>query len=92
MGTILGNLEQKRLVAREPSALHQRVLSTRLTSAGKAVVLAADRAAKNVEQHLSAQFSADEGQQLKDLLDRAVAALQDHTSPHLSADPDPEPR
>jgi len=92
MATILGNLEQKRLVTREPSALHQRVLSTRLTATGRAVVLAADRAAKNVEQHLSGQFSAGEGQQLKDLLDRAVAALQDHASPQLSADPDLEPR
>jgi hypothetical protein len=32
MATILSNLEQKGLVTREPSALHQRVLSTQLTA------------------------------------------------------------
>jgi DNA-binding MarR family transcriptional regulator len=60
MATTVSNLEQKGLVSREPSALHQRVLSTRLTTAGSAAVKAADEAAKEVEQRLAAQFSADE--------------------------------
>jgi DNA-binding MarR family transcriptional regulator len=77
MATILGNLEQKGLVTRKPSALHQRVLSTRLTATGTSVVHKADHAAKNVEQQLSAQFTADEREQLKNLLDRVVATLHD---------------
>jgi DNA-binding MarR family transcriptional regulator len=80
MATILGNLEQKGLVTREPSTLHQRVLSTRLTPTGRSVVAKADQVAKNVEQHLSARFTADEREQLKRLLDRATTTLQDRTN------------
>jgi DNA-binding MarR family transcriptional regulator len=75
MATILSNLEQKGLVSREPSALHQRVLSTQLTATGTSVVRKADHAAKNVEERLSAQFTADERDQLKGLLDRVVTTL-----------------
>lgn len=80
MATVLGNLEQKGLVTREPSALHQRVLSTRLTATGKSVTGKADRAAKKVEQHLSAQFDAAECSQLEELLNRVVTTLHHRTS------------
>jgi DNA-binding MarR family transcriptional regulator len=80
MATILGNLEQKGLVTRVPSTLHQRVLSTRLTPTGRSVVDKADQVAKNVEQHLSAQFTVDEREQLKQLLDRVITTLQDRTN------------
>ena len=81
MATILGNLKQKGLVTREPSSLHQRVLSTRLTPTGRAVARKADLAAKSVEQDLSAQFTAAERQQLTRLLDRAAATLHDRANP-----------
>ena len=45
----------------------------------------ADHAAKGVERDLSAHFAADERDQLKELLDRAIATLQDRTNR-------PEPR
>ena len=76
MAAILANLEQKGVVTREPSALHQRVISTRLTEVGASVVGAADEAAKDVERNLSAQFTPNERDQLKALLSRAISALQ----------------
>jgi len=95
MATTLNNLEQKGLVVREPSALHQRVLSTRLTPSGKSVVREADHAAKSVEQYLSAHFTADERDQLKNLLNRVVTTLHNRTShrgdePPAMVDPEPE--
>jgi len=77
MATILGNLEGKDLVRREPSPMHQRVLSTRFTATGRSIAQDADLAAKSVEQHLSAQFSAGERRQLTALLDRVVTALHE---------------
>jgi len=81
MATILGNLELKGLVSREPSALHQRVLSTRLTGAGAAVAEKADGAAKDVEQRLAARFTTGERAQLMKLLDRVATTL--HEAPGL---------
>lgn len=75
MATTLSNLEQKGLVVREPSALHQRVLSTRLTPSGASLLRQADRAAKSVEEHLRSRFTADESDQLKNLLGRVETAL-----------------
>lgn len=79
MATILANLEHKGLVIREPSVLHRRVSCARLTASGKSVTRKADRAAKRVEHHLSAQFTDAERAQLKHLLDRATTTLQDRT-------------
>jgi DNA-binding MarR family transcriptional regulator len=92
MATILRNLEQKGLVTRDPSPLHLRVLSTRLTATGTFVVGDADHVAKGVERDLSAHFAADERDQLKQLLDRAITTLQDRTNSHRAtsrAVPDP---
>ncbi len=77
MATILGNLEQKGLVSREPSALSQRVISTRLTETGTAIAEKADAAAKDVEERLGAAFTAGERTQLITLLDRAATTLQE---------------
>ena len=52
----------------------------------------ADHAAKGVERDLSAHFGVDEPDQLKELLDRAIATLQDRTNRHRAttrAVPDP---
>ena len=40
----------------------------------------ADHNAKGVERDLSAHFAADERDQLKQLLDRAITTLQDRTN------------
>jgi hypothetical protein len=76
LGSYIKRAEQALMAEkREPSALHQRVLSTQLTATGTSVVRKADHAAKNVEERLSAQFTADERDQLKGLLDRVVTTL-----------------
>jgi DNA-binding MarR family transcriptional regulator len=77
MATILTNLEAKGLITRHPSTLHQRVLSTRLTPAGSDAVRNADRAAKAVERDLTAVFTAEEGEQIRHLLDRVCTTLHD---------------
>jgi DNA-binding MarR family transcriptional regulator len=76
MATILGNLEQKGLVSREPSPLHLRVVSTRLTDTGAVVAEKADAAAKDVERRLGSRFTEAERAQLMALLERATAVLQ----------------
>lgn len=75
IATVVENLEHKGFVSREPSAMHRRVLSVRLTEAGRSAVRAADRDAKAVEARLLASFTADEAGQLRQLLDRACGTL-----------------
>jgi DNA-binding MarR family transcriptional regulator len=77
MATVVEKLEHKGLIVREPSPLHRRVLAVQLTDEGRAVVRAADRAAKAVEQRLLAGFTATEAEQFKGLLDRATEILTD---------------
>jgi len=79
MATILGNLEQKGLISREPSPMHLRVLSTRITPAGAVIAGQADEAAKNVERKLGLNFSDTEIHLLKRLLDRAALHLHAQT-------------
>jgi PPOX class probable F420-dependent enzyme len=87
MATVLENLQQKGLVTREPSAMHRRVLSVRLTQAGRAVVRAADRDARAVEARLLASFTEGEAGQLRQLLDRACDTLTaDPAMPRQGAD------
>lgn len=75
MATVVGNLQHKGLISREPAALHRRVLSVRLTEAGRAAVRAADRDAKAVEARLLASFTTGEAELLRQLLDRACQTL-----------------
>jgi DNA-binding MarR family transcriptional regulator len=77
MATVLANLESKGLIEREPSSIHQRVLVTRLTRTGRALVKRADQKARAVEERLGAAFSEVERDQLRGLLERAIAALHD---------------
>ncbi|MER6250836.1 MarR family transcriptional regulator [Streptomyces sp. NPDC001584] len=75
MATVLANLESKRLIERQTSDLHQKVLVTKLTPAGRALVKKADTVARKVEAKLSNALSADEQKQLRDLLERCITAL-----------------
>ncbi len=77
MATILGNLEGKGLVERTASLFHQKVLETRLTEAGRQVVDEADLAARAIEDRMLDAVTADEAAQLKSLLDRVMAAIDE---------------
>lgn len=76
MATIIGNLESKRLIHREPSPLHSRVLVTRITAAGTSLVTEADAAARAIEEELADQFTPTEQAQLRHLLQRAIDHLR----------------
>lgn len=80
MATVLANLESKGLIEREPSSVHHRVLVTRLTRAGRALLKKADQQARAVEERLSAAFTEAERDQLRSLLERAITALQDRNA------------
>jgi DNA-binding MarR family transcriptional regulator len=75
MATILANLETKGLISRTPSALHSKVLVTRLTEEGEALIKKADAAARAVEIRLARGFSGNEQAQLRNLLERSIESL-----------------
>ncbi|MHA6761720.1 MarR family winged helix-turn-helix transcriptional regulator [Streptacidiphilus sp. PAMC 29251] len=75
MSTILANLEQKGLIEREVSHLHAKVLVSKLTRTGRGLVKKADVAALQVERRLAAEFSPQERELFRDLLERAAKVL-----------------
>lgn len=75
MATVLRNLETKGLVRRSPSPLHQKVMATELTAAGRRLFDEADVAARAVEDRMLAALSAEQVETLKTLLDAAMDAL-----------------
>jgi DNA-binding MarR family transcriptional regulator len=75
MMTVLTNLENKGLIRREPSTVHQKVLVTTLTNAGRAVLPKADRAALAVEQELADRFSAADLNRFRAMLETAIESL-----------------
>jgi DNA-binding MarR family transcriptional regulator len=75
MATVVENLERNGLVTREPSAMHRRVVSVRLTELGRTLIHAADRDARSVEERLAASFAPAETDQLRQLLGRACDVL-----------------
>jgi DNA-binding MarR family transcriptional regulator len=75
MTTVLANLEAKGLIQRMPSAVHQKVLVTTLTRAGRALLKKADVKVRAVEDRLNAAFDADERATLTQLLARATKVL-----------------
>jgi DNA-binding MarR family transcriptional regulator len=75
MTTVLGNLETKGLIRREVSSVHQKVLVTTLTPAGKAMVKKADTKVRAIEEQLAAIFEPAERATLAESLQRAVKAL-----------------
>ncbi len=76
MATVLATLATKGLIDRERSTVHSLVVVARLTRSGHALLRKADRLAIDVEQHLASVFTAHEQDELRRLLDRAMAALQ----------------
>jgi DNA-binding MarR family transcriptional regulator len=76
MAGILANLESKGLIERRPSELHGKVLVTRLTEAGRAVVAQADARAVGVETAIWSAFSDGERELFRSFLQRATAVLQ----------------
>src|SRR5215212_2744997 len=75
MATVLANLDTKGLIQRTPSSVHQKVLVTRLTRTGLALVRKADTKAKAIEDRLAEVFEPDERALLSALLERATKAL-----------------
>ncbi|MBD0691319.1 MarR family winged helix-turn-helix transcriptional regulator [Streptomyces sp. CBMA123] len=76
MTTILTNLENKGLITRETSSVHQKVLVAKLTRSGRALAKKADVLARGVEQRLADAFDDGEQAQLRELLERSAAALR----------------
>jgi DNA-binding MarR family transcriptional regulator len=77
MAIILGNLEAKGLVDRTPSPLHPKVLVTKLTREGRALLKKADAQVQALEDHLAGAYQDGEQAQLRSLLDRAITLLED---------------
>jgi DNA-binding MarR family transcriptional regulator len=75
MATVLGNLETKGLIRRDPSSVHKKVLVTELTRSGRTVLADADAAARTVEDRLAAEFDREDREQLLSLLERAIKVL-----------------
>ncbi|MEO3888876.1 MarR family transcriptional regulator [Nonomuraea sp. B5E05] len=75
MTVVLKNLEERGLVDRSPHPWHRNVLETRLTSAGRAALEAADERAVLIERAIAAELSTEERTALRALLARCVEAI-----------------
>lgn len=75
MTTVLSNLEAKGLITREQSAVHQKVLITLLTQAGRAMLKKADVRVREVEDRLGGVFDPTERATLVESLERAIKVL-----------------
>lgn len=76
MTTILTNLENKGLITRETSSVHQKVLVAKLTRSGRTLAKKADTLAREVEKRLTDALDDTEQAQLRELLERSAAALR----------------
>lgn len=79
MASVLGNMEGKGLIRRDPSPVHAKVQVATLTEEGQAVL---DRAYEQViilERALTAAFTPAEHASLCELLERATVVLVDQT-------------
>jgi DNA-binding MarR family transcriptional regulator len=75
MAATLSNLEDKGLVEREPSAVHAKVMITRLSRTGRVLVRQADAKVQTVEQRLAAEFTDEERERFREYLERGIAVL-----------------
>ncbi|MFD0573170.1 MarR family winged helix-turn-helix transcriptional regulator [Kitasatospora gansuensis] len=73
---MLANLEAKGLIERQQSEVHGKVMLSRLSETGRALVDEADTRAVGVESALWSAFDPAEREQFRSMLLRAVAALQ----------------
>jgi DNA-binding MarR family transcriptional regulator len=72
MTRLLDRLEEKKLIRRERSENDRRVVSLRLTHAGKTVLPRLRDSATRVVQRMLTGFSAPEANNLRSLLDRMI--------------------
>lgn len=77
MTAVLKTLEERGLVTRTAHPWHQKVLETRLTDEGAALLDRADERAVRIERRMSDALTPQERAALKDLLGRCVGALHD---------------
>ncbi|WP_433622973.1 MarR family winged helix-turn-helix transcriptional regulator [Nocardia sp. CA-120079] len=77
MTVVLKNLQERGFVERTPHPWHRGVLETRLTPAGRKAFAKADAKAAAIERRVAAAFSAQEREQLRELLARFTDALQE---------------
>lgn len=90
MATVLSNLEEKGLIERAGSPLHQRVRVAQLTAKGTDLVRRADPAVLAVERRLAAAFTADEREAFAEHLERTIATLAPPTPRRPTQQPDGE--
>jgi DNA-binding MarR family transcriptional regulator len=77
MTTVLSNLENKGLITRTQSSVHQKVLVTALTQSGRTMLKKADARERSVEHRLDLAFDPAERAMFVELLERAIQALTD---------------
>jgi DNA-binding MarR family transcriptional regulator len=79
MATVLTGLQNKDLIAREPSPVHAKVLIARLTDQGCQVLAGAYEEVIVLERALTDAFTPAEHGAFIDLLDRATGILNRQT-------------
>ncbi|GIG59462.1 MarR family transcriptional regulator [Longispora fulva] len=85
MAPMLATLREKGLIAREPSAVHGKVMIASLTGEGRAVLERAHQQVVVLEEAFYAAFSPAERVTLAGLLERAAAVLAEQAAAHRSA-------
>jgi DNA-binding MarR family transcriptional regulator len=75
MMTILRNLESAGLIDRTQHQWHHNVLDIKLTDAGREALDLADQRATEVERAVADEFTAEERETLRDLLQRCSKVL-----------------
>lgn len=79
MATVLAGMQSKGLIARQPSAVHAKVMIASLTAAGRELFDAAGREVVVLEQELAECFTGEEYERFCEFLDRATGALVERT-------------
>lgn len=79
MGSVLTGLQNKALIARNPSPVHAKVLIAELTPAGREMLAGAYGEVIVLERALTEKFSAEEHKLFCEFLDRATATLVEQT-------------
>lgn len=85
IATILGNLEAKGLIGRQPHQWHRNVTELQLTDHGQQLLDRADAQASPIERRIAAEFSATERAQLIAMLARISHQLNDVDEKHEPA-------
>ncbi|MBB1571534.1 MAG: MarR family transcriptional regulator [Propionibacterium sp.] len=80
MATILNNLEAKKLITRDVSSLHARVLVCELTDAGRELAAKADRVACAIEDDLRSAFTPAEFDRFREYLSRAEEHIRSRSA------------